>query len=240
VIEEYGVDATGQGTVLPTVGGRTRSELGPEAGGQCVPSAPIPGMDQVVQVGRPIPSSPASPSVPLAMPVGRQGIDDRTLRDPRYDAAGRLTGLTVVPPAGRAPETWAFTVDDEDRVVEVTAHPDDGSAVRTWSYQYDEVGNIVEQRSPDGAATRYEYDERDAIAVTHETDGRTVRYAYDERGYLALRAERSADGADERVVEYQHDGLGRLRRIVDHTAPESAQITELSYDLLTLETICQR
>jgi hypothetical protein len=52
--------------------------------------------------------------------------------------------------------------------------------------------------------------------------------------------ETSADGGEPRTVEYDHDGLGRVRVIRDFANPAAPIVTELTYDLLTVSGIWQR
>ena len=47
---------------------------------------------------------------------------------------------------------------------------------------------------------------------------------------------------DTQIVEYVHDGAGRLRRVVEHQGPAGASTsvtTELFYRQHTLTSICQ-
>jgi YD repeat-containing protein len=217
-------------------GGKTPE---PAAGGEQLEEVDFPGrkISRAVKVGAELPESP----------VGVAGLDTiaqsnlQTLlaraEEKSTDNAGRIVGL-VIPGADRRGGEWRVEYDDEDQVVGLIQTVD--GAEQKTSYRYDEVGNLVETVAPNGAARQFEYDERDSVIGWREPSGRYQQYAWDERYQFARMSVTEADGTESHVVEYQHDGLGRLRLIRDITDPAAPVVTELQYDGYTVVGIWQR
>ncbi|MFN8523147.1 MAG: polymorphic toxin-type HINT domain-containing protein [Chloroflexota bacterium] len=134
-----------------------------------------------------------------------------------YDAVGRITSVTDL--HGR---TWSYLHDKENRLQFAYSPSVGGYSNFGIEQRYDAVGNLIYRKDGNDQWMQYVYDERDALVEVRESlsDWRFVsmppssmiltRYAYDNHGRMS-RLTRAATSADERVTDYQHDGLGRLR-----------------------------
>jgi RHS repeat-associated protein len=167
-----------------------------------------------------------------------------------YDAVGRQTKM--VDPNGNAPggvpadHTWEYVYDKEDRLRFAKAPaPTSGGAQLVTESRYDAVGNRTIAIDANGQVTRYLYDERDSLKEVHEspntwTDpniqppGKIVTaYSYDHLGNLSRVTRAQGDAANERVVDYLSDGMGRTRKEVQYPNwPSTAAtlVTESTYD----------
>ena len=167
-----------------------------------------------------------------------------------YDAVGRQTKMVDANgnASGATPgqHTWEFVYDKEDRVrfVKAPAPQASGAPLVTES-RYDAVGNRVAGIDANGQVTKYLYDERDNLKEVHEStqtwtnpdvppSSKTVtEYQYDHLGNLSRVTRAKGDSANERVVDYVSDGLGRTRRETQYPnwpSTSATLVTESSYD----------
>ena len=235
VIETYGPNTSPGWGVTGRSGGKTPE---PAAGGQPLAEVTIPGLKSPleVQVGKQLLPNATLP--PFVDTLPKQHVDAIRRFAPRFstDLAGRVVSFDVPGSLERFGGGWRVAYDGEDRIVSLA----NAATGEHTTYRWDEVGNLLEYVGPDGAATRYEYDERDGLIAIHEPSGATTRYEYDERYHLARSIVEPAGGGPARVVEYQHDGLGRLRLVQDLTDPAAPVTTELTYNYRTVTGIWQR
>lgn len=168
-----------------------------------------------------------------------------------YDAVGRQ--LTMVGPRGNesgatpADFTWSYSYDDEDRLLSVTAPaPDSQSSSLVTQYVYDDVGNQTVVIDPNGQVTKYVYDNRDSLTQVQQSPDAwtsvssppstvyTTEYVYDPMGNLSRVTRADGDSTYERVTDYAHDGLGRLREEVQYPEWPSTSVQLVftyTYDL---------
>ncbi|MCB9603669.1 MAG: hypothetical protein H6721_03840 [Sandaracinus sp.] len=102
--------------------------------------------------------------------------------------------------------TSATVRDGDGRIVRTT----DAGGAQT-SRSYDALGRLVEVTLPDGRAQSLRYDAHGRVAsVRHEGVGAIASSYHATRGVLVGKTFFGRDGAAERQVRYEHDGLGRV------------------------------
>ncbi|MEK6719993.1 MAG: PA14 domain-containing protein [Chloroflexota bacterium] len=146
-----------------------------------------------------------------------------------HDPVGRLT--SSVGPLGNAAggvpaehrTEYVYDREDRPRFVKLPA-PAAGGAQLVTETRYDEVGNRTVQIDANGQVTTYAYDNRDGLLQVKESpsvwsnpasppgDAITTEYAYDAGGNMTRTTRAKGDAAQERVVDYVHDGRGLVRR----------------------------
>ena len=77
------------------------------------------------------------------------------------------------------------------------------------------MGNLIAVVDVDGQVTELAYDERDSLGEVHLPSGASGHYEYDDRGDL-MRATLTRPDGHAGVTDYHHDGLHRLRQIIDY------------------------
>jgi YD repeat-containing protein len=239
IIQESTYDAKTAKTTNAVFGGRNEIV---EPGAHCVMEAELPGSPWPVEVGEELRRTPIARPTAETMPPDRQDPDEWDVDDERIDAAGRVVSMRLDQIDGLWSETWRYTYDAEDRITAIRVSPLDGRPEQTMHFEYNPVGDVVAMTAPDGGVTHYEYNELSALILVQKPGGESIRYAYDVGGLHTQTTVLDAGGATVSVVDYVHDGLGRLRRVVDHQGTDDAPgpiTTELSYRQYVLTGICQ-
>jgi YD repeat-containing protein len=239
LVEVYGNNAAGKWGVVSHSGGHTTPSM-PAA--TCLSTARVPGLPVEIAVGQVVGPSPTHPTDPAQVASFRVRVaDDRAVARSR-DTMGRLTTL-VFGNAGQDSQYWHIDYDNADRLASIEVQDAAGGTSMAYQYQYDEVGNLIESAEASGAANQYEYDENNDLVMTHASDGLETHYEYDNRSEVSRVRLVSADGEEIQAIEYKHDGLRRLRQIIDHGNPASGiapSTTELGYDAMMVTAICQQ
>jgi len=180
----------------------------------------------------------ASVTDPLNQIVERYSYDDLyrpTQRtdgsqiERRYDAVGRLVKLirsggtgsnnqTIVPD-----ETFAYTLDNADRLTQLTrvAGSGAGSRTDTLTYQYDTL-NRVTSRTANGVPTTYTYDNAGRIqTITHQAQ--TTSYTWDAASRLTQKT--LPNGILQQML---YDNASRLTSLI-YKASNNQIIEQLDY-----------
>jgi RHS repeat-associated protein len=119
----------------------------------------------------------------------------------RYDAAGRLTGITE--PGGAVTRIGWDTLGR--RVLLEDPH------IGTWHYTHDPKGNLIAETDPLGRVTRLLYDPLDRLLEKQHADGTRAVWAYDEGGAAASALGRlTSIGDPTGVLSFRHDAAGRV------------------------------
>ncbi|MFQ5937131.1 MAG: DUF6531 domain-containing protein, partial [Acidiferrobacterales bacterium] len=160
-----------------------------------------------------------------------------------YDAHGRVTRLTD--PNG---VVTAFTYDPRGRVTSITLTPPAGPA-RTTTNTYDGVGQLRRVTTPDGTTLTYAYDAAHDLRSITDNLGNRIEYDYDARGNRIAERIFDPDATLVRTIENQYDWRNRLEQInaagsitqllndavgnlIQQTDPNANPSTRHSYDAL--------
>ena len=119
----------------------------------------------------------------------------------RYDAAGRLVGITD--PMG------AVTSLEYDLLGRRTKIDD--PHIGTWRSAYDRASRVIEEIDPQGRVTRLSYDVAGRLVEKALSDGRRFRWRYDEGGAGAFALGRLTSVSDPTGAQtFTYDALGRV------------------------------
>ena len=152
------------------------------------------------------------------------------------DASGLVWTMTYDSETGRMltrsnneglNETWTFA----DQGLTVTYQRTGNAPVRT---KYDIQGRVLERMVGQDKTWTYTYQPNGDLPATEAApDGRTINRTFDDFGNLASETFNLEN--ESRLVEYQYDGLDRLK----HAQTNDGQVLDLEYDsrgFLTSET----
>jgi YD repeat-containing protein len=133
-----------------------------------------------------------------------------------YDAHGRVTQATD--PNG---VIMAFTYDPRGRVTSITLNPPAGPS-RTTTNTYDGVGQLLTVTTADGIRLEYTYDAAHDLRSIEDNLQNRVEYAFDARGNRITEKTRDPDGVLVRTIEQSYDSRNRLEQV--NTAGSTTQI----------------
>lgn len=168
----------------------------------------------------------------------------------QYDSVGRTISRTA--PRGNeagataSDFTWEYIYDAEDRQTFLKAPPPQpGGTQLVTQIQYDAVGNQVVGIDANGQVTKYTYDSRDLLSEVYESadvwsdplvtpaNVAVTKYEYDHLGNLARLIRGAGNSNYERAIDYQYDGMGRVRvetQYPDWPNTDTLLVTKHTYD----------
>src|SRR5262249_3865408 len=138
-----------------------------------------------------------------------------------YDAEGNLTQKSK----GTGQETWYYSYDQRNLLVNVKKTSDGASVTLNVNYVYDAEGSLVEQdrwtQATGTVTTDYANDRGQVFADTDAGHNVQVRYLRDDGGNLLARS--VASGPNAGLAFYVTDYLGSVRdllnasgQVIDH------------------------
>ena len=132
-------------------------------------------------------------------------------QDPRFPS---LPTLMVLPTG----DTKRLTYDPHGNVATATDYPDPvaNPAGRTWNFAYDAAGNLTAVADPRTFVTQYGYDHLGRVRTVVDALQHTTTYDYtDPNCGCSTPRVTKVTFANNTTLQYQFDGLGRLRSRTD-------------------------
>ncbi len=118
------------------------------------------------------------PDVATETVLDAAGATKKRVTDTDYDAAGRLTKVTVTGDLGTAVPVISALYSSQDGALTST-RATEGTVVTSINRTYDTLGREIAYSDADGAVTKTEYDALDRPSKVTGGDGSTTAYTYD-------------------------------------------------------------
>jgi len=162
-----------------------------------------------------------------------------------YSGTGKL--LLQSDPAFSGGTLYAYTYDDDDRLLTVT-----DAASHTTTYAYDAVGNKTTATNPNNHTTSFAYDSRNRLTTVTDALSHATVYGYDSGGnqvtvkdplghvtttsYDAMNRATTVTDALGGQTAFVYDQAGRQTVVVDPTGNRTTSAYDVADRLTTLTT----
>ena len=155
----------------------------------------------------------------------RQGEKGKAIQSCRYDARGRVLGITDgnsqtvtydtdawgritgIGFADGVRETYAYTSAGQIK----TSTDGKGNLVQ---YRYNSLGKVRERRDQLGGTEQFQYDAEGNLALYIDRDGKQVHRSYNALGNLVYERAVDEKGEHPCIRTYRYDSIGRLMQAV--------------------------